>query len=148
DKKSAAQFYPAQYWFAMLQIPPKSDFPGTGDRGNGISANVRSQGEWIRQVVNTDGCTGCHQMGGAATRTIPSGILTQFPDSKMAGDRRIQSGQAGGGMSARFTQVGRQRAVSMYADWSDRIAKGELSEARAHTSAGLPGLNTTIPRHF
>src|SRR4051812_47916690 len=37
DKKSAAQFYPAQYWFAMLQIPPKSDFPGTGDRGNGIS---------------------------------------------------------------------------------------------------------------
>jgi len=130
DDKSAAQYYPAQYWFAMLQIPPKSEFPGTGDTGNGISANVRSQGEWIRQVVNTDGCTGCHQMGGAATRTIPASILSQFTDSKMAWDRRIQSGQAGGGMSARFSQVGRQRALSMYADWSDRIAKGEYPQAR------------------
>ena len=71
DKKAAAQYYPAQYWLSMLQVPPKSDFPGTGDSGNGISANIRSQGEWIRQMVNTDGCTGCHQMGGAATRTIP-----------------------------------------------------------------------------
>jgi hypothetical protein len=43
----------------------------------------------------------------------------------MAWDRRIQSGQAGGGMSARFTQVGRARALAMYADWTDRIAKGE-----------------------
>ena len=47
-------------------------------------------------------------------------------DSKAAWDRRIQAGQAGGGMSARFTQVGRQRALAMYADWTDRIAAGEL----------------------
>jgi len=129
DKKSAAQYYPAQYWYAMMQMPPKSDFPGTGPTGNGIAANIRSQGEWIRQVVNTDGCTGCHQMGGAATRTIPSDIAGQFPDSKAAWDRRIQAGQAGGGMSARFTQVGRQRAISMFSDWTDRIAKGELPDA-------------------
>ena len=32
-------------------------------------------------------------------------------------------------MSARFTQVGRQRALAMYADWTDRIAKGELPNA-------------------
>src|SRR5262245_27259221 len=63
DKKAAAQYYPAQFWFALMQMPPASDFPGTGDTGNGISPNIRSQGEWIRQVVNTDGCTGCHQMG-------------------------------------------------------------------------------------
>src|SRR6185295_14076853 len=29
DKKAAAQYYPAQYWFSMMQIPPKTDFPGT-----------------------------------------------------------------------------------------------------------------------
>src|SRR6202163_1551780 len=63
DKKSAAEYYPALYWFSLLQVPPKSDFPGTGSTGNGIAPSVRSQGEWIRQVVNTDGCTGCHQMG-------------------------------------------------------------------------------------
>src|SRR4051812_45933981 len=137
DRKSAAQYYPAQYWYALMQMPPKSDFPGTGDQGNGISPNIRSQGEWIRQVVNTDGCTGCHQMGGPATRTIPQSILEETRgDSKAAWDRRIQAGQAGGGMSARFTQVGRQRALSMYADWTDRIAKGELPSAEPQRPQG------------
>jgi hypothetical protein len=127
DKSAAARYYPAQHWFAMMQMPPKSDFPGTGEQGNGISPNIKSQGEWIRNVVNTDGCTGCHQMGNAATRTIPAGILDAARhDTKSAWDRRIQAGQAGGGMSARFTQVGRQRAIGMYADWTDRIAAGEL----------------------
>jgi hypothetical protein len=128
DKKAAAHYYPAQYWYALMQMPPKSDFPGTGAKGNGIAENIRSQGEWIRQIVNTDGCTGCHQMGGPATREIPKG-LGSFEDSKAAWDRRIQSGQAGGGMNARFTQVGRQRAMGMYADWTDRIASGELPSA-------------------
>jgi len=129
DKKAAAHYYPAQYWFALLQVPPKSDFPGTGEQGNGISPNIRSQGEWIRQVVNTDGCTGCHQLGGLATRTVPKMFLSSPADSKAAWDKRIQAGQAGGGMSARFTQVGRQRALAMYADWTDRIAAGELPSA-------------------
>jgi hypothetical protein len=128
DKKSAAQYYPAQYWYSLMQMPPKSDFPGTGPQGNGIAANIRSQGEWIRQIVNTDGCTGCHQMGGAATRNIPADFLGAG-DHKAAWDKRIQAGQAGGGMSARFTQVGRQRAINMFSDWSERIAKGELPEA-------------------
>src|SRR5499427_8374823 len=118
DKKAAAQYFPAQYWYALMQMPPKGDFPGTGDTGNGIAPSMRSQGEWIRNVVNTDGCTGCHQMGGPATRAIPKSILDEtHGDSKAAWDRRIQAGQAGGGMSARFTQVGRQRALAMYADW-------------------------------
>src|SRR5215467_8023240 len=125
DKKAAAQYYPAQYWFALMQMPPKSDFPGTGENGNGISPSIKSQGEWIRSVVNTDGCTGCHQLGNKATREI-SPALGSFTSSAEAWDRRIQSGQAGGGMSARLTQVGRARALAMWADWSDRIAKGEL----------------------
>src|SRR5262249_3059948 len=52
-----------------------------------------------------------------------------FDTSSLAWDRRIQAGQAGGAMSARFTQVGRSRALAMYADWSDQIAKGKLPEA-------------------
>ena len=128
DKKTTVSYYPALYWFSLLRVPPKSDFPGTGPQGNGISPNVHSQGEWIRQVVNTDGCTGCHQMGNKATREIPKSLGT-FDNSAEAWDRRIQSGQAGGGMSARFTQVGRRRALAMYADWSDRIANGELPDA-------------------
>jgi hypothetical protein len=126
--KAAAEYYPAQYWLALLHVPPKSDFPGTGPEGNGISASIKSQGEWIRNVVNTDGCTGCHQMGGKATREIPK-ALGEFPNSAAAWERRIQSGQAGAGMIGRFNQVGRQRAAAMWADWTDRIAAGELPTA-------------------
>jgi hypothetical protein len=121
----AAEYYPAQYWLSLLQVPPASDFPGTGPTGNGISPNMRTQGEWIRNIINTDGCTGCHQMGNKATREIPEN-LGRFEHSRAAWDRRIQSGQAGGGMSNRFTQVGRPRALAMWADWTDRIAGGEL----------------------
>jgi hypothetical protein len=124
----AAEYYPAQYWLSLLQVPPKSDFPGTGPSGNGISPNVRSQGEWIRNIVNTDGCTGCHQMGNKATREIPEG-LGRFENLLAAWDRRVQSGQAGRGMSARFDQVGRPRALAMWADWTDRVSKGELPAA-------------------
>jgi hypothetical protein len=81
--KAAAEYYPAQYWLALLHVPPKSDFPGTGPDGNGISPSIKSQGEWIRNVVNTDGCTGCHQMGGKATRGIPK-ALGEFPNSAAA----------------------------------------------------------------
>src|SRR5688572_24418008 len=125
DAKAAAAYYPAQYWLAMLQVPPTSDFPGTGPTGNGISPNMRSQGEWIRNIINTDGCTGCHQMGGKATREIPAALGT-FASPSAAWERRVQSGQAGAGMLARFTQVGRERALAMWGDWTDRIAKGEL----------------------
>src|SRR5579862_4848046 len=31
--KEAAQYYPAAYWYALLHIPPKSDFPGSGESG-------------------------------------------------------------------------------------------------------------------
>jgi hypothetical protein len=126
DKKAAAQYYPAQFWFALMQVPAASDFPGTA--ANGISPSIHTQGEWIRQVINTDGCTGCHQMGGPATRTLVK-TMNAAGNSKSAWDQRIQAGQAGGGMSARFTQVGRQRALAMYADWTDRIAAGELPAA-------------------
>ena len=129
DKKAAADYYPALYWFSLLQVPPKSDFPGTGPTGNGIAPSVKSQGQWISTIVNTDGCTGCHQMGDKATREIPQSILSKTANSKAAWDLRIKAGQAGGGMSARFDQVGRQRALAMYADWSDRIAHGELPSA-------------------
>src|SRR6187399_1497497 len=131
----AAEYYPAAYWLSLLQVPPASDFPGTGPSGNGISPTIKSQGEWVRNIINTDGCTGCHQMGGKATREIPE-ALGKFPNASEAWDRRVQSGQAGAGMSARFTQVGRDRALAMWGDWTDRIAKGELPTAAPQRPQG------------
>ena len=127
--RAAAEYYPALYWISLLQVPPKSDFPGTGDKGNGISPNIKSQGEWILRTSNTDGCNGCHQMGNPATRTIPPSILSEAKDSKAAWSRRVLSGQSGAYMNTRVSQVGRNRILGQYADWTDRIAKGELPAA-------------------
>ena len=76
-----------------------------------------------------------NQLGNRATREIPEALGT-FSNSVLAWDRRIQSGQAGGGMSSTFTRVGRDRALKMYADWTDRIAKGELPSATPQRPQG------------
>src|SRR4029453_16414774 len=55
DARAAAEYYPAGYWFSLLRVPDKSEFPGTGPQGNGIATNVRSQADWIRQV-KSGGC--------------------------------------------------------------------------------------------
>src|SRR3989442_3271770 len=41
--RAAAAYYPAGYWFSVLRVPEKSEFPGTGDTGNGISSNIKNQ---------------------------------------------------------------------------------------------------------
>src|SRR5579862_8215401 len=91
SEKDAAQYYPAVYWYSLLHIPPKSDFPGTGDEGNGIATRMKSQAMWIERV-KTDGCESCHQLGDKATREIPAS-LGAFDNSFDAWVRRIQSSQ-------------------------------------------------------
>ena len=36
---AAAEYYPGMYWYSMLKIPDKSEFPGTGAKGNGIPSS-------------------------------------------------------------------------------------------------------------
>src|SRR6266446_3590042 len=43
---AAAEYYPAIYWYSMLSVPDKSEFPGTGASGNGINPNMKGQGEY------------------------------------------------------------------------------------------------------
>ena len=130
DASAAAQYYPAGYWYALLEAPGHEEFPGTGQDGNGISPNVTSQAAWLRGV-KSGGCTACHALGNKATREIPPD-LGEFDSLVEAWDRRIQSGQAGGSMVGGLDRLGRQRALQMYADWTGRIMAGELpSEAPA-----------------
>ena len=107
--KDAAQYYPAVYWYSLLHIPPKSDFPGTGDGGNGISTRIKSQAKWIERV-KTDGCESCHQLGDKATREIPAS-LGAFDTSFDAWTRRIQSSQVGGTMMNAAVQIGAKRLL-------------------------------------
>ncbi len=127
NPRAAAEYYPAGYWFSLIRVPDKSEFPGTGPRGNGISSNMKSQAEWLRNL-KSGGCWACHQLGNKATREIPKNLGT-FDSSALAWDRRIQSGQAGGNMIAGLNQLGRERALTVFGDWTSRIAAGELPPA-------------------
>ncbi|PYR54531.1 MAG: hypothetical protein DMF91_26575 [Acidobacteria bacterium] len=128
NPRAAAEYYPAGYWLSLLRVPDKSQFPGTGRGGNGISPNIKSQAEWVRNL-KSGGCTACHQLGNKATREIPKSI-GHADSSTAAWERRIQSGQAGAGMASGLnSQFGRERALAMFSDWTDRIAAGEVPPA-------------------
>jgi hypothetical protein len=124
--KEAAAVYPANYWYSMLKVPEKSEFPGTGEKGNGISPNMRSQADWISQLK--DGCQLCHQMGNQATREFVKPIPNAHSTAD-AWDKRVRAGQRGPQMSRALDLFGRRRALEMFADWTDRISKGEVPEA-------------------
>ena len=95
DAASAAHYYPAIYWYTMMKIPPPEAFGGSTDIPKEIT-----RGDWLRQMNNVD-CIGCHQLGQAATRTIPA-QLGAFASGHEAWVRRIQSGQSGHSMTLRI----------------------------------------------
>ncbi len=129
NEQAAAEYYPAGYWLSLLRVPSKSAFPGTGPgpAGNGISPNMQTQAQWLR-FLKSGNCTACHQLGTKGTREIPA-ALGHFESSVAAWDRRIQSGQAGGQMSGSLNALGRERALAMFAEWTDRIAAGHVPPA-------------------
>ena len=127
NPRAAAEYYPAGYWLSLIRVPEKSEFPGNAPGGNGISANIKSQADWI-QRLKSGGCTACHQLGTKGTREIPKELGT-FHSSAEAWDRRIQSGQAGAQMAGGLNNMGKDRALAMFADWTDRMSGGELPPA-------------------
>ncbi len=120
--EEAAKVYPANYWYSMVEPPDKSEFPGTGPTGNGISPNLKSQAAWVD--IMKQGCQLCHQVGSRVTREIDH--LDRFDSHTAAWDHRVQTGQRGNAMDTRMNQFGRERALQMFADWSQRIEAGEV----------------------
>ena len=132
---AAAEYYPAIYWYSMLRIPDKSEFPGTGEKGNGMPTNLQSQGQWL-SGIKTLGCISCHQLGNKSTRTIPK-ELGHFNSSLEAWQRRVLSGQASEVMLRNLKDLEVQRALELFADWTDRIAAGELPKSKPSRPQGL-----------
>ena len=123
DPLLAAQVYPANYWYALLDIPDREAFPGTGPDGNGISALMRSQEHWIDTTKQR--CQLCHQLGNKATRTLDHLSHIDFESSVEAWRYRTSMGIRGA-LMAGFANFFGPAGMEMYADWSDRIAAGEL----------------------
>jgi hypothetical protein len=126
---AAAQYYPAGYWFSLLQVPDKSKFPGTGPDGNGLSPSITNQAMFLTNIKSGT-CLACHQLGSKGTRELQES-LGNFTSSEAAWERRLKSGQAGAIMTSALHQVGREETLRMFADWTDRIKAGELPPAPA-----------------
>jgi hypothetical protein len=127
------------YWYSMLKIPAADQFPGTGEKGNGIPPFMKTQGNWIDLVKNT--CQSCHALGSENIRSPHVKELGNFTNSQDMWLRRIQSGQAMTRMASGIARIGPDLGIANFADWTDRVAKGELP-------AGKPSRPTGIERNM
>jgi hypothetical protein len=124
DAATAAKVYPAAFWYAMMKLPQDAEVAHLGGGRN----------EYLMQVKNMS-CVGCHQMGNLATRTLPAS-LGKFNSSQDAWTRRIQSGQAGAQMARMALGMLNGVPIKYFADWTDRIASGELPASAPPRPAG------------
>jgi hypothetical protein len=118
----------------MLTIPDKSEFGGKGP----IPAKV-TQSEWLNGMKN-NGCIGCHQLGQLSTRTFPKDVpfpMGKFANSQEAWFRRIQSGQSGESMFNQLVKGLGAAPIKYFADWTDRIANGELPHTKPERPQGV-----------
>ena len=131
---AAAEYYPGMYWYSMLRIPDKGDFPGTGQQGNGIQPVMKTQHYWIDTIKNS--CQSCHALGSKGVRTIPK-EWGPFKNSTEAWTHRLEAGQAKGNMALTLSRLGPKKAIALFADWTDRIAAGELPAAKPERPQGV-----------
>ncbi|TMJ89415.1 MAG: carboxypeptidase regulatory-like domain-containing protein [Alphaproteobacteria bacterium] len=130
NERAAAHYYPAIYWYAMMKIPPASDFGGSTE----IPKNI-TQETWRQRMNNVD-CIGCHQLGQEATRTIPA-QFGPFKSGEEAWMRRTQAGQAGEMMTNRLAGQLGGVPYKYFGDWTDRIAKGEVPKNKPARPQGV-----------
>jgi hypothetical protein len=130
NEAAAAQYYPAIYWYSMLKIPDAGQFGGKSDIPEKIT-----QSDWLTAIKNRN-CIGCHQLGQRATRTIPA-AFGEFKSSEEAWQRRVQSGQAAENMVNPLAGTLGGAPFRYFADWTDRIAKGELPHAKPPRPQGI-----------
>jgi len=127
--QEAAKVYPANYWLSMLEPPAADEFPGTGAQGNGLGTTMLTQNHWINSLKSD--CNFCHQLGNRLTRSVDH-ILSAKPDLKThaaAWEWRLGTGVRGNSMYAVLNTQGPERSLKAFADWTERVAKGEVPPA-------------------
>ncbi len=132
---AAAEYYPGMYWYSMLKIPAESEFPNKDKSPNGVGPGMTSQAVWIDSVKNS--CQSCHALGSQNIRSPHVKELGEFKSSEEMWERRVQSGQAMTNMALTLGRMGPPRAYKMFADWTDRIAAGELPSEKPERPTGV-----------
>ena len=130
NEAEAAHYYPAIYWYSMLQIPDKKEFGGDG----ALPADV-TLAEYLTHLKNRD-CVGCHQLGNEATRTLPA-AFSHFKTSEDGWIRRVQSGQAAPLMVNPLAGQLGGVPFDYFGKWTDRIMKGDLPKSQPPRPQGI-----------
>ena len=123
---AAAEYYPPVYWFSMMRVPAKSEFP---------MPKIKSQGEWLN-IVKTGACQSCHPLGTPGMRTLRP-ELGEFQNSAEAWRKRLQAGSSMNLMARDITRLDTEIALKHFGDWTDRIAAGELPFAKPNRPQGI-----------
>jgi hypothetical protein len=123
---AAAEYYPPVYWFSLMRVPAKSDFP---------LPKIKSQGEWL-SIVKSGACQSCHPLGTPGMRTIRE-ELGVFQTSAQAWAKRLQAGSAMNLMARDINRLDTDIALKLFGDWTDRIAAGELPFAKPDRPKGI-----------
>jgi hypothetical protein len=121
---AAAVVYPAAYWYSMMSVPGADELTSLPGGVNQYLASIKNLS-----------CIGCHQIGQLATRTLPTEFASMSHHDAWV--RRIQSGQAGAQMlGSAMNQLGGVPPKYL-ADWTERVANGELPHATPERPSGL-----------
>ncbi len=126
--QEAAKAYPGDYWLSMMEPPAKDKFPGTGAEGS-TGRGMVTQDHWINSLKS--GCNFCHQLGNALTRDTAH-VKAAHPDAKTdeeAWEWRLGVGVRGTNMYSLLGQMGKEPTLHSFADWTERIEKGEVPPA-------------------
>ena len=117
DATTAAQVYPAAYWYSMVEVPEQSEVEH-------LSHGLNEYLAWMKNL----GCASCHQLGNLATRTLPA-ALADFETSHAAWVRRTQSGQAANIMIRQASSQLRGVPYKYLSEWTDRVAASCCTES-------------------
>jgi hypothetical protein len=142
--QEAAKVYPGNYWLSMLEPPAPNEFPGTGPQGNGLGPAMQSQNHWINSLKSD--CNFCHQLGNQLTRSVDH-VFKAKPELKThaeAWEWRLGTGVRGNSMYGVINNQGQGRSLKVYADWTERVAKGEVPPAPPRPSGVERNLVLTL----
>ena len=126
--KEAAEIYPGMYWFSLLKVPAANEFP---------LGPVQSQQQWLN-TIKQGACQSCHGLGTPGMRKVPELFMKMGGGkSHEAWRHRLRSGSAQALMARDISRLDGERAIANFADWTDRIAKGELPYDKPARPQGL-----------
>ena len=116
DPKAAAQVYPAAWWASMLKFP---DDPAAQRK---LALDLKE-------------CYDCHPVGNKMTREISKTSTPAAHSTIEAWDQRTKIGPVAGRMYGAFQSLGAEKQA--FADWTDRIAKGEAPATPPQRPVGV-----------